>query len=652
MFKKKIKAIKFILLHPYTTFQKYINLIWFRTFICFMVVTLVPLILLTVLASNKTSKAVYEQATRFSKELVKETARNMEFKIDSLQNILIEIAYMPDILKITEQQNSQEYEKSTQFSKIYSELRLKISYKLNSNRDITDVLLYSGKENKRKILYGDNNLPFKLKPEVEEQIIKEAYEKQGGMIFHAMSGKHQSRESFRLRQDERLGIDRFIIISRAITSIPEGEIQGILMMRLNVKYFGEHLKEITVGQGAQFMILDDKRKNLVITTDPKLFPLSREMTAEEKPEGMHKMFAVTGDRPDEDILRQLQTHEISGENYGFLNIEGGKYIIYSAPIGNVGWHIYSLVPRDTLDEEADSIVFTFALIALPLVLFIVLGIKVFHSVFNKPLIDLVLAMNAAEKNNLNVEVKNSSQDEIGQAARSFNHMLARIRELIQDVKEHEQSKRMAELAALQAQVNPHFLSNTLNTARLMAQAQKAENIDELLAALIDLLHISMDMKSDTIQLKEEISYIKSYIEIAKYKQYNSFEVQYHIDPDLEELRVPKLILLPIVENALLHGIHGIHGKGHIIIRVSSCGDNIHITVSDNGNGIPAEQIPFLLEEKGTVNKKRFSGIGLPNVNERIKRIYGNEYGLYIDSILGMYTTIEVIIPKQWGDNVD
>jgi len=258
---------------------------------------------------------------------------------------------------------------------------------------------------------------------------------------------------------------------------------------------------------------------------------------------------------------------------------------------------------------------------------------------------LVNAMNLVKEGNLNVEVKNESRDEIGQVTRNFNTMLSQIRQLIENVKNKEKEKRKAELAALRAQINPHFLSNTLNTVRCLAHTQKAYNIENILVSLIELLHVSMDIREDFIPISKEISYVRSYMEIMSYRDYGSFSIVCEVEPELEDSLVPKLILQPLVENALIHGLKHKNVGGQIIVRVTGDNSNVYISVTDNGQGIPPDVLPNIIKPKSDDETLALSGIGLSNVDSRIKMLFGNDYGLYVDSIYQMYTTVEVVLPN-------
>ncbi len=260
---------------------------------------------------------------------------------------------------------------------------------------------------------------------------------------------------------------------------------------------------------------------------------------------------------------------------------------------------------------------------------------VFSMSISGPLKKLVRAMNEAKMGNLSVIVADTSTDEIGEVTSNFNNMLNEIRNLLDNVKNKEKQKRIAELKALQAQIN---------TVKWLASIQKADNIESIIASLIHLLHISMGKGEDLISIREEIEYIVNYINILEYRYFNKFKVNFEIEDEILEYKIPKLLLQPIVENSLIHGIEPMEGQGLIVVKGFRYEDNVKITVTDNGVGIPEGKLKKLLDNEDLPLKIRFSGIGIGNVRERIQMNFGEQYGLHIESVLNLFTTTEITIP--------
>jgi two-component system, sensor histidine kinase YesM len=261
-----------------------------------------------------------------------------------------------------------------------------------------------------------------------------------------------------------------------------------------------------------------------------------------------------------------------------------------------------------------------------------------------PLKRVIRAMNEAKKGNLSICIKDDSKDEIGEVAENFNMMLNEIRNLMDNIRHKERQKRDAELKTLQAQINPHFLSNTLNTVKWLASMQKADNIEKLITALIQLLHASTGKGEDMIPLHEELEYIKSYISIQEYKYFDKFKVNYEIEQGILEHKVPRFLLQPVIENSIIHGIEPMEGQGLIVVKAYLYDGDIKLTVKDDGVGIPPETLKSIRSQGDTGSRSRFSGIGIVNVHERIQLLFGDKYGIHIESIPGLFTTVEITLP--------
>lgn len=308
----------------------------------------------------------------------------------------------------------------------------------------------------------------------------------------------------------------------------------------------------------------------------------------------------------------------------------GDDLIVSHLSDYTGWTTLGVIPQDTLFRDSIKLrnqIIQIILLVFVVVLFVSMAISMQISKNLKKLRNTMLWV---QDGNLTVHSSIQSNDEVGQLYHVFKNMIDKLRNLMEDIKDKEKQKREAELYALQAQIRPHFLYNTLNTIKYLAGLQNAKNIDEVTTSLIELLRSVIGDTKEYVTLEEELNYIKSYINIQKYKFMNQFEVKYDVDPELLKCKVLKLILQPLVENSIFHGIAPLDRKGLIMIKVQKEMDRIRLEVRDNGVGMS--------------DPSNSGGIGLANVHERLKMVYGQKYGIEIDSQLGMYTTVEIHIP--------
>lgn len=244
----------------------------------------------------------------------------------------------------------------------------------------------------------------------------------------------------------------------------------------------------------------------------------------------------------------------------------------------------------------------------------------------------------------NVQVRSSvtSTDEIGEMAEVFNTMMDQIESLMNRIRESEQYKRESEFAVLQSQIHPHFVYNTINSMKYYAHLKGVEEIEVVATAMIELLRAVLGQPDEYITLTEEIHYIKQYLVIQRFKFQREIEVVWEIDPLLLSKKIPKLLLQPIVENALIHGIAS-KQNGLITVKAYSMDGRVHLTVTDNGKGMAKAKVQQVVEQAANT-AHHMSGVGISNVFGRIKMIYGDPYGGTISSFYGIGTVVELVLP--------
>ncbi len=272
-------------------------------------------------------------------------------------------------------------------------------------------------------------------------------------------------------------------------------------------------------------------------------------------------------------------------------------------------------------------------------LFLVLfSSRLLSSVFVKRVNLLHERMREVKNGNLDIQIHDSLPDEIGELTNNFQQMVNEINHLIQESYKDKLLLKETQLKALQAQINPHFLYNCLSLINSKALMNKQPEISQMSQLLSVFYRTTLNKGKSETTLANEIKNIKSYLDIQRLLHDDCFEVIYQIDPNLPEVEVPNLLLQPLVENSLIHGILPNKSKyGNLFLTVSCVMDHIRFTVLDNGLGIPAEKLPTLLRTDS-------GGYGLKNVHERLQLAYGENYGLTINSIPGESTMITFTIP--------
>lgn len=277
---------------------------------------------------------------------------------------------------------------------------------------------------------------------------------------------------------------------------------------------------------------------------------------------------------------------------------------------------------------------------------------VFSRVVSKPIIALAEKMRQVTIRDYKHEHVTHRSDEIGLLENSFSIMLQRNQNLIAQKFQTRIEKRSAQLRALQAQINPHFMYNTLQIIGGMALKKDAPEIYDVTVELSDILRYSLSFNKEMVPLREELRYLDSYLSIQKSRFGERMQVEQEVDPALLESPIPKLILQPLIENSLEHGLAGKGGVWRIVLQGAFVDGNMQLTVTDNGLGMSAERLAYIRAElaKGADNAIGSSAhIGLVNVNSRIRLKYASQYGVHIESMQGEGTRVELLLPARWED---
>ncbi|WP_168121240.1 histidine kinase [Paenibacillus sp. HB172176] len=266
--------------------------------------------------------------------------------------------------------------------------------------------------------------------------------------------------------------------------------------------------------------------------------------------------------------------------------------------------------------------------------------------YERPIIGLSRQIAAIRSGNLKKRIKLNRADEFELLANSFNQMLDRIEYLIQEKTDAEVLKKQFEIKALQAQINPHFLYNTLNSINSLIDLNRTEQIPKVIHALVQLFQYTMESESEWVTLKEELTGLTSYIDLQQIRYRHKFDVNYDFPEELLSQSVLKMTLQPIVENAIFHGIKK---RGRITVGGDVRGADIVLYVEDNGVGIGADQLETLLDKTYQTGKRTLKGynsIGLRNIHERLQLHFGPRYGLRIQSESGRGTRIDIVYPNH------
>lgn len=324
---------------------------------------------------------------------------------------------------------------------------------------------------------------------------------------------------------------------------------------------------------------------------------------------------------------------------------GEEYQIVFNHIPVSGWTIYTVTPTSIITKDIKNITWTVVFAGIISVLVMIVVTYNFISYFIGPLFLLKKSMDSADTGNLDARVDVTTKDEIGLVSLSYNRMLIRIKNLMEEIIDEQKEIRKLELKSLQSQINPHFLYNTLSTIIWMAET-KSDQIVPTTEALSKFFRISLSKGKDVITVEQELEHVQNYLLIESKRFTNKFTFEISASPNVKNYLTLKIILQPIVENAIYHGIVGKVDAGYIKVSATEADDNVVFIVSDNGVGMDKEKSTAILNNTYVESSGKGSGVAIKNVNERIKLFFGKEYGISIESEPMNGTKVYITIPKK------
>lgn len=329
-------------------------------------------------------------------------------------------------------------------------------------------------------------------------------------------------------------------------------------------------------------------------------------------------------------------------------LTGEENVVYSIKtLSGRQWRIVGLSFTGEIAAEGERQIALSILVSFVCCVIICLVVlAVYSKIVNRPVKELIDAMKHFEKDtdNFSFNEKDEKVSEIKILSDSFGHMSVRIKELMEKVRREETELRKTELKALQAQINPHFLYNTLDSIQWMCERGETDNASKMVGALAKLFRISISRGHELITIKDEINHVKNYLVIQSFRYREQFSYSFEVDEKLETFLCNKITLQPLVENAIYHGIDRLVDEGEIKITVKEAEDDqndILMIVEDNGVGMSEEQCRKILCKE----RSDSSGIGVKNVNDRLKIYFGEKYGLTVKSELDVGTVMTARIPK-------
>ncbi|CAM3488682.1 sensor histidine kinase [Aeromicrobium ponti] len=408
-----------------------------------------------------------------------------------------------------------------------------------------------------------------------------------------------------------------VSLSRELQSMDGREKKGVLLIDLNYQILEEICSRVKLGDKGYVFIVDHNGKIV-------FHPEQQSIYSQLKKEKMKQILQMPG--------------------RSFIIKEKGERKIYTVANSELtGWKIVSVNDMKDIiidEREIQDFIFTMILISIFLAGLVAIALSTWIS---NPIKQLEKSMKQVENGNFDIKVDTRSKNEVGRLSLSFNLMTRKIKELMNQILDEQRRIRKSELKALQAQINPHFLYNTLESIIWMAEFKKNDEVVEMTSSLAKLFRISLNKGKDAIPIQDEIEHVRNYLVIQKMRYKSKLDYMIEIDSEMINVKIIKLILQPLVENAIYHGIKNKDGKGFIHIVGKQDQGQVILQVIDNGVGMDEQQLRnIFLEKEGT--SKRGSGVGVRNVKERLDLYYGDDYDISFDSTPNQGTVVTIAIP--------
>lgn len=560
-------------------------------------------ILLVTLTITTLGNLLYKNSINFSQnentnQIIKQINNNIESYVNNTENIINYMSIDPRILKFF---NDNKIENNDIEDETYKSIYNFVKF----NRDIAGIMIV----NRNGGYISDVMNKVSRDSLITEEWYSKAYnDPENIQVFTKPVGRN-------IDNIFRYSADEVFSMSKAVVDARTNEIKGVILIDIKLDAIKEIIENSKPGTAGFIYIMDNNKEIVYTPVNNIVYRIKNEWI--------------------EDINNEIIIKNINGENYQLTKFKS-KY---------TGWETIGVFPESESLRVVEYIryySFIAAIIALIIAEFFVV---IFARSIVKPMYKLKKLMKRAQEGDLTVSFNTKYNDEVGELGSSFNNMVKEINNLINLVQKEEKSKRIAEMNVLQAQIKPHFMYNTLDTIRWMAEEHNEDNIVEIIEAFTNLLRISLSKGREMISVQDELNHVQSYLIIQKIRYEDKLDYEIKFDENILDFKVIKLILQPLVENAIYHGIKEKRGNGKIVITGKIDGDILCFTVMDDGKGMEEEVLNKINKMLSGENKNRNEiGYGIFNVNERIRIIYGEEYGLRYKSIYGEGTIVELRHP--------
>ncbi len=574
-----------------------------------MGITFFALLLQTWLFQATSSEMIYGQAKTEHFHLMQNMQDEVYSSIKSIESILVKLYNEQEFIQDLKMGTSVEKMREKHFREAYNFA----TTKFETSDNVVSLYLYNSQNEiistYRRAVTPKHNYPLDIYDEnfsCNSEIVREYVESDNSvMLISGYYNPYRGKEIIRL-----------------------------VLKIYNVGYFRNKIG---------YVVCDIDSKNL--TSVMKKYSINDEMYLWLQPTGDQPILSVG--KLDEDGIGEVEVFQENirkGEERDSI-IEAGERVFFHVHQNKYNLDVYSLMPQELLYENQKVLVRNLVVIVLTMLFASVIVTYIVTKTLTKPLEEMANTARRIKEGQRNLRMEKLTDDEIGQLGRNFNEMLDTVQELISREYEAKLLVKQAEYHALQSQINPHFLYNTLDTMSSIAEMQDCVQVSALCQSLSEIFRYSLDMKHPFSNVAKEIMHLKNYIYVMDVRMRAHITYQFDIEEEVLKDAVPRLSIQPIVENALNHGLRNSRGAKEVRICAKEQKGNLLIVVEDNGVGMTEEKIGQLLRTETTKENETRTSIGIHNINMRLKLLYGEEYGLAISSEVGKGTCVMLNIPR-------
>lgn len=564
-----------------------------------IVVALIPFLIFSIVSGFVFLDHAQKTAEEHSVQLIHQVSNSMDVYVETIEKMVnyIQLELQDTPFFTMESEGASGWDSETDY------IRSVLENVANSHREVAGIFIATKED-----LYVSTGMSrISRDPFQNERWYREASENPEEIqLISVVTGRN-------IVTNRSYSIDDVFSLAKAVQDPETGEVLGVILLDIRHDIIQSSINGVTIGEKG-FVFVMDQEDNIVYT-------------------------------PVNGIVYRVNPKWVKAMEPMSVQIQGGSYQIRSELSPYTGWRTVGVFSMDEVMSSVNTIVYIlFTCVIISLVLVVIVSFK-FSRTLTNPIFKLKRLMKQAESGDLTVRFNFQHNDEIGELGQSFNHMIARIDQLIQMVYVEQENKRTAEMKSLQEQIKPHFLYNTLDTISWMARDYDAEDIVRLVDALTNMFRIGLSHGKDIITVKEEITHVSNYLYIQKIRYKDKLNYVIHVDESLYAVEVPKLILQPLVENAIYHGVKAKRGGGTITITGVPEGENLVFTVQDDGAGMLQEKVEELnrrMSERSVLDEKK--SFGLFYIRERIQLCYGKGYGVHVESTLGEGTRVTITLP--------